>query len=670
MSQTKEFKLNLAPRIIIFCYVFVFMWSIYIQLLGTKESGLNYWFAFSYGLIPLFGGLRAILHFDKWREKNRDMAFASLFLGLGLLSWAIGQMIWSFINLVFKISVPYPSVADAAYILALPLWSISIIYLVKGIGLKVTLKNPLVAMTLVTIPSLVIAISYYLIFAVVRGQGFDLTSGPVKLFFDVSYPLWDVILLSLILVVDALAIGYVSSKYWLPFVFISLGFIFIFFADLGFSYQTTIGAYYNGGFVDLLFATALALLTIGANTLTEEEESVTVQSLLLRQRDEELNEANLKLKERDQMLSRINQQMYKKNVELIEEKRKAEALLYNIAEAAIVSNKEGSIMLFNRAAQNLTQIAEVDALGKKMFEIAHIFDVKGEPITEELLLNLLERQQGVKLSTFTLKKPDGKESYVNLTASKVVVEEDMFLVVIISDVTEEIKTEKAREEFISIASHELRTPMTIIKNYLWMLQNKKGGQLSERQEEYVVKAIQGTERMIKLIHDMLDISRMEQGKPDLKFKEVDLLTLINEIVSEFKVKTEEKGLELRVSLPSELPKVRADEDKLREVIVNLLGNSFKYTEEGYVFITATLTANEVKISVNDSGKGIAREDLPKLFNKFGRLDNSYVTIAESGGTGLGLYIVKSIVEAMGGMVGADSEGVGKGSTFWFTIKTA
>ncbi|MBI4091228.1 PAS domain-containing sensor histidine kinase [candidate division WWE3 bacterium] len=409
----------------------------------------------------------------------------------------------------------------------------------------------------------------------------------------------------------------------------------------------------------------ISKMTSGSNQKLNGDE----QSDLLEQKEEELRRTTSKLHERDQTLSRINSEMYKKNLELLQEKKKAEALLYNITEAAIVIDSQDRIILFNSVAQTLASKTEDEALGKKLDEIIGISNEKGDRITWEGIRTLLEYKQGTKLVNLLFRRPDGKERFVNVTASKVSVEKNQNLyVMIISDVTEEKKAEKAREEFISIASHELRTPMTIIKNYIWMLQNKKGGDVTAKQEEYLQKAMEGTERMIKLITDMLDISRMEQGRFEIHPAQVDLAVLINEISLDFKVKADQKGLEFKVKLQENLPKVRADEDKLREVIVNLIGNAIKYTDSGFVSIISEVSGKEVKTSILDTGRGIDKDDLPKLFHKFGRLDNSFVTAAESGGTGLGLYIVKSIIEAMGGKVGVYSEGKGRGSTFWFVLR--
>ena len=253
--------------------------------------------------------------------------------------------------------------------------------------------------------------------------------------------------------------------------------------------------------------------------------------------------------------------------------------------------------------------------------------------------------------------------------------------------------DKMKDEFISITSHELRTPMTSIQGYLWMLQ-EKGGELNEKQKKYAEKAQKGSERMIRLINDMLDVSRIEQGRMELDLEPVDLLAVIREVIEDLAVRAEKKGLRLEFlparfesrsesggSTGEKLSEVKADSKKVRRILTNLLDNAIKFTphlsgrkgagftEKGGVTVDAYEKGKFVKITIEDTGKGIAKEDLPRLFKKFGRLESDFVTAAEAGGTGLGLYISKALVEKMGGKIEVESE-VGKGSTFSFTLPIA
>ncbi len=226
---------------------------------------------------------------------------------------------------------------------------------------------------------------------------------------------------------------------------------------------------------------------------------------------------------------------------------------------------------------------------------------------------------------------------------------------------------KLKDEFLSVASHELRTPMTIVKSYLWMLEKQKAGRLNAKQTEYLKKATEGTQRMIALINDMLDISRFEQKKVTFDMKQINLCNIISEVTANFEIQAKNKGLYLKLIGNGKEIFVDADESKFTDILNNLLSNAIKFTDEGGVTIGVGEVEDEVKVWIKDTGSGVEPENLDKLFHKFGRIDNSYTIATEVGGTGLGLYIVKIYVEGMNGRVGAWSEGQGKGSTFWFTL---
>jgi signal transduction histidine kinase len=226
---------------------------------------------------------------------------------------------------------------------------------------------------------------------------------------------------------------------------------------------------------------------------------------------------------------------------------------------------------------------------------------------------------------------------------------------------------KMKDEFLTVASHELRTPMTIVKSYLWMLEQQKSGKLKKKQIEYLEKAMKGTQRMIDLINDMLNISKFEQGKVFFNIQQVNVCDLIREIISNFEIKLSGKDIYLKFDESCEDVFVDIDKEKMRDVIINLIDNAVKFTERGGVDIHVETDIDKVVISIKDTGAGISKEDLPKLFHKFGRIDNSYTIASDTGGTGLGLYIAKLYVEGMGGKIWATSEGVGKGSIFWIQL---
>lgn len=230
--------------------------------------------------------------------------------------------------------------------------------------------------------------------------------------------------------------------------------------------------------------------------------------------------------------------------------------------------------------------------------------------------------------------------------------------------------DKLKDDFVSIASHELRTPMTAIRSYVWMALNRADISLSETMKKYLSRTLISTERLINLVNDMLNVSRIEAGRIEVRPQIFDIQALVEEVVSEVEPKASERMIQIQVE-KSRLPKIFADPDKVSEVLMNLLGNALKFTPpEGKITVGFFTDGLVVETLVKDTGAGISREDLGRLFQKFGRLDNSYVAVSSSSGTGLGLYISKSLVEMMGGKIWASSEGLGKGATFTFSLPIA
>lgn len=224
-----------------------------------------------------------------------------------------------------------------------------------------------------------------------------------------------------------------------------------------------------------------------------------------------------------------------------------------------------------------------------------------------------------------------------------------------------------KDDFVSIASHELRTPMTAIKSYAWMALNRPDITLTDKMKNYLEKTLISTERLINLVNDMLNVSRIEAGSIEIRPKSFDIRVLSEEVMVEVGPKALEKSLHLEVEKGNPL-NIFADPDKVHQVLLNLVGNSLKFTPaEGKIDISFFPDGKMVDISVKDNGVGISPDDQSRLFKKFERLDNSYVSSATSGGTGLGLFISKSLVELMGGKIWVSSEGTGKGTTFTFSL---
>lgn len=229
--------------------------------------------------------------------------------------------------------------------------------------------------------------------------------------------------------------------------------------------------------------------------------------------------------------------------------------------------------------------------------------------------------------------------------------------------------DKRKSEFVSIASHELRTPMAAIKSYLWMVLDGRGGTLTEKQHYYLERAYNSVDRLIKLVNDMLNISRIESGRLAIDLASVQMELLVKEVIEEITPRAQELGVTVMMQPSSSLPPVVADADKIKEVLLNLLSNALKFTpRDGSIVISFSQQNGYVQTIVRDTGAGINPADIPLLFQKFGLIAGPYADSKTKSGTGLGLYICKSIVELHEGMIWAQSEGKGKGSQFSFSLR--
>jgi len=226
--------------------------------------------------------------------------------------------------------------------------------------------------------------------------------------------------------------------------------------------------------------------------------------------------------------------------------------------------------------------------------------------------------------------------------------------------------DQLKSEFLSFASHQLRAPLTAIDGYSSMLLQGDFGKMSEKVRNSVQVIDTSSKSLIKIVNEFLDVSRIQQGRMKYDMSDFDSEKLAEEVVAELKPNVENKGLTF--SFTSEKGKdyvVNGDSGKIKQVIGNIIDNSIKYTPNGGVKVNVGRKADKVLISVSDTGIGIGPDDLPKLFSEFGRAKDAHKTNVS--GTGLGLYVAKQMVEAQKGRVWVESEGKGKGSTFYIEL---
>lgn len=217
-----------------------------------------------------------------------------------------------------------------------------------------------------------------------------------------------------------------------------------------------------------------------------------------------------------------------------------------------------------------------------------------------------------------------------------------------------------KDEFISMASHELRAPITGIRGYLKMILDKSFGELPDEVEEKLTLVASETDRLHDLVEDLLEVSRIEQQRIDLDIKPLDSQSIIEGMIQTFALQAKEKGLELKFTKQADLPKMKADESRLKQILVNLISNAIKYTPQGSVSLSSELVTGKqpmIKIKVSDTGLGMTAKDRDKLFEKFYRVKNEKTSGIT--GTGLGLWITKQLILLMKGDIYVDSiENVG------------
>ncbi|HLG68970.1 MAG TPA: ATP-binding protein [Chloroflexota bacterium] len=236
---------------------------------------------------------------------------------------------------------------------------------------------------------------------------------------------------------------------------------------------------------------------------------------------------------------------------------------------------------------------------------------------------------------------------------------------LLRDVSREREVDRMKSEFVALASHELRTPLTTIKGYVDLLLDPGTGSLSPIQQEFAGTIQLGADRLMTLINDLLDLSRIEAGGLELARERTEVRQLVDRAAAMLRMQYESKHQQLDIEIPNHLPAVDADPDRINQVLINLLSNAYKYTPaEGRITVTARSAGEKVELSVKDTGIGMSLDDQTKLFTKFFRARNP--AARKVGGTGLGLTISKSLVEMHGGSLTFEST-LGEGSTFTVSL---
>ncbi|MBM3255208.1 MAG: cell wall metabolism sensor histidine kinase WalK [Candidatus Omnitrophica bacterium] len=351
---------------------------------------------------------------------------------------------------------------------------------------------------------------------------------------------------------------------------------------------------------------------------------------------------------------------WRKYNKVLSDKKNTEAVIRSIAEGLVVVDSKGKVIMMNPAAEKLLEIYKKEKIGKDILdnlkEEQMISLVKGAPEKEDKEIELVSHHDDTKKV---------------LRASSAVIENEngqtIGMVSVLSDITKQKELDQMKSNFVASVSHELRTPLVAIEKSLALILSGTTGAVSGQQEQFLSIAERNLKRLSRLINDLLDLSKLEAGKLDLRTMPVSVEDIIGESIESLKSWADTKSIELKKSIQPGLPQVKIDSDRITQVLNNLIGNAIKFTSNnGIIKVEAALADNRnfIRISIIDNGIGISKDALSKVFDKFYQVGERVPT--DITGTGIGLSIAKEIVELHGGKIWAESQ-EGKGTSFIFTL---
>jgi PAS domain S-box-containing protein len=353
-----------------------------------------------------------------------------------------------------------------------------------------------------------------------------------------------------------------------------------------------------------------------------------------------------------------------------EEASRSQAILEAVADGVVVTGSDNRITFVNSSAAEILGLEAEKVIGQSLDTFGGIFgraagawmqtinDWSNDPASYQSGESFAEQ----------LEFEDGRIALVHLTP--VILQKDFLgTVSIFRDITHEVEVDRLKSEFVATVSHELRTPMTSIRGYVDILLMGAAGALNENQTHFLGIVKNNTERLTILVNDLLDISRIEAGRVVLMPQPLDMRDVAEDVLADILRRSQEENKPMAFSLEADndLPRVRGDAERVRQILGNLVDNAYHYTPENGR-ITVHLHARngkEVQVDVQDSGVGISKEDQARIFDRFYRGEDPLVLATP--GTGLGLAIVRQLVEMHEGRIWLTSEGEGQGSTFSFTL---
>lgn len=366
--------------------------------------------------------------------------------------------------------------------------------------------------------------------------------------------------------------------------------------------------------------------------------------------------------------------------ELEEEQARLRSSLSTMPIGIVMTDKDNNIVLMNGLAKSMLSLQSRDFPGIINRELAAMREYTLKDIEERLknsfdLTAALERVMG-KAAPYEVKELQLDHYFYHIFIVPIITMDQgkmsvVGTVLLMENITAAKNLERSKDEFFSIASHELRTPLTAIRGNTAMIKEFYPEQLKDVSLREMIDDIhESSVRLIAIVNDFLDTSRLELGKMIFKKDTIVLEALVDGVIQEYTAAGLMKNLSLKAEKPSTpLPKVIADKDRVKQILINLIGNSIKFTELGGITITFSVEDGFVRVLVTDTGRGISDEGRKLLFKKFQQAGESLFTRDAVQGAGLGLYISRMMIESMGGEMRLESSEVDKGTTFSFTIPT-
>lgn len=354
---------------------------------------------------------------------------------------------------------------------------------------------------------------------------------------------------------------------------------------------------------------------------------------------------------------------------------KSDVVINAIDDGVLAISKDGNIELINPSAQQIIGWDQGDALGLNWKSVLKLVTSDGKDVEdlENPIAQSLSKNQPTHNDKLFLLTSSEKRILVSIVSSPVGTDGEG-IIVVFRDITKEKAEEREQAEFISTASHEMRTPVASIEGYLGLALNPATAHIDEKARDFITKAHESAQHLGRLFQDLLDISKVEDGRMKNNPKVINVNEFLKDIFDGLATKASEKQLNY-IFMPDIVGESKEkslqpifyaniDPDHFREVVSNLIENAIKYTPSGEVVVNVTGDDKQISVSVKDSGIGIPAEDIPHLFQKFYRVDNS--DTREIGGTGLGLYLSRRLAEAMSGNLRVESK-YKEGSTFYLEI---